>query len=324
MSEIFNATLNQMLFMFLLIFIGFILQKLKAVPEDSAKVLSKLESNLLIPALALSTFMHDFTMEAFKTSYVVFIAGLILAIISLAVGILLSKILTKDDFKQKVYIYGLAFSNFSYVGVPVIEAVFPEYLLSYVLFTLPPLLIIFGWGVGALLIPKQTENSEKQSFTKHLLNFSKAFLNPMVVAVVIGAIIGLTGLTSIIPKPIINTVDTLKSTMSPVAMLLTGLVVAKYDLTKAFKDVGLYISTFLRLLVIPITAGLILRVLKLDTVYNICIITYMAMPSGLNTVIIPTAYGKDTSYPAGLAIFSHVLAVITIPLVYMTFWNFLI
>ena len=324
MSEIFNATLNQMLFMFLLIFIGFILQKLKAVPEDSAKVLSKLESNLLIPALALSTFMHDFTMEAFKTSYAVFIAGLILAIISLALGILLSKILTKDDFKQKTYTYVLAFSNFSYVGVPVIEAVFPEYLLSYVLFTLPPLLIIFGWGIGALLIPKTIDGDKKKTFTKHLLNFSKAFLNPMVIATVIGAVIGITGLISVMPKFLVDTIDMLKSTMSPIAMLLTGCGVAKYNLTKAFKDVGLYIATFLRLLVLPIITGLILSVLKLDTVYNICIITYMAMPLGLNTVIIPTAYGKDTSYPAGLAIFSHVLAVITIPLVYMTFWNFLI
>ena len=38
MGEIFTATLNQMLFMFLLIFVGFILQKLKVVPEESAKV----------------------------------------------------------------------------------------------------------------------------------------------------------------------------------------------------------------------------------------------------------------------------------------------
>ena len=320
MGEIFTATLNQMLFMFLLIFVGFILQKLKVVPEESAKVLSKLESVLLIPALALSTFMHEFTIEAFQTSYKILIAGLILAIISLALGIVLSKILTKDEFKQKTYIYVLAFSNFSYVGVPVVQAVFPEHLLSYVLFTLPPLLIIFGWGVGALLIPKKENEVKKQSFKGYLLNFSKAFLNPMVVAVVIGAIIGITGLTTIMPKFVVDTVDALRQSMSPIAMLLTGMVVAKYNLTKAFKDAGLYIATFLRLLIIPILTGLLLKLLNLDTVYNVCILTYMAMPLGLNTVIIPTAYGKDTSFAAGLAIFSHVLAVITIPLVFMMFF----
>lgn len=320
MGEIFNATLNQMLFMFLLIFIGYVLQKIKVLPQETATVLSKLESVLLIPALALSTFMHDFTMEAFKTSYAILIAGLVLAVISLALGIILSKVLTKDDFKQKTYTYVLAFSNFSYVGVPVIEAVFPEYLLSYVLFTLPPLLIIFGWGIGALLIPKKENGENKKTFTAHLLNFSKAFLNPMVVATVIGAIIGITGLISVMPNFLVDTIDTLKSTMSPVAMLLTGCVVAKYNLVKAFKDVGLYIATFLRLLVLPIITGFILKFLNLDAVYNICIITYMAMPLGLNTVIIPTAYGKDTSYAAGLAIFSHVLAVITIPLVFMLFF----
>ena len=123
----------------------------------------------------------------------------------------------------------------------------------------------------------------------------------MVVATFIGAIIGITGLINVMPKFLVDTIDTLKSTMSHVAMLLTGCVVAKYNLVNAFKDVGLYVATFLRLLVLPIITGFILKFLNLDAVYNICIITYMAMPLGLNTVIIPTAYGKDTSYAAGLA-----------------------
>ena len=39
------------------------------------------------------------------------------------------------------------------------------------------------------------------------------------------------------------------------------------------------------------------------------------MPLGLNTVVIPAAYGKDTSIPAGMALVSHVLSIATIPLI---------
>ena len=43
------------------------------------------------------------------------------------------------------------------------------------------------------------------------------------------------------------------------------------------------------------------------------------MPLGLNTVVVPAAYGKDTSVPAGMALVSHALSVVTIPLVFSVF-----
>lgn len=40
------------------------------------------------------------------------------------------------------------------------------------------------------------------------------------------------------------------------------------------------------------------------------------MPLGLNTIVIPSAYGKDTSVAAGMAVISHLLAVVTIPVIF--------
>ena len=41
------------------------------------------------------------------------------------------------------------------------------------------------------------------------------------------------------------------------------------------------------------------------------------MPFGLNTIVIPSAAGKDTTVAAGLAVLSHLLSCITIPIVFM-------
>jgi predicted permease len=41
------------------------------------------------------------------------------------------------------------------------------------------------------------------------------------------------------------------------------------------------------------------------------------MPLGLNTLVIPAAYGKDTSAAAGMALVSHFLSCISIPLVFL-------
>ena len=46
--EILTTTLGQMTVLFLLILIGYLLAKLKAVPENTSTVLSKLENNLLV------------------------------------------------------------------------------------------------------------------------------------------------------------------------------------------------------------------------------------------------------------------------------------
>ena len=42
----------------------------------------------------------------------------------------------------------------------------------------------------------------------------------------------------------------------------------------------------------------------------------VAMPMGLNTVVIPAAYGEDTSAGASMALISSVLSIGTIPLVF--------
>ena len=45
----------------------------------------------------------------------------------------------------------------------------------------------------------------------------------------------------------------------------------------------------------------------------------IAMPLGLNTIVIPAGYGKDTSDAAGLALVSHLLSCITIPIIFLIF-----
>ena len=45
----------------------------------------------------------------------------------------------------------------------------------------------------------------------------------------------------------------------------------------------------------------------------------VAMPLGLSPVVIPAAYGQDTSAAAGMALISHLLSVATIPLVFWVY-----
>ena len=63
LMELFLPTLSKMCELFLYIIIGYIVARFGIAPDNSSKVLSKLENNIFIPALVMGTFMGKFTVE---------------------------------------------------------------------------------------------------------------------------------------------------------------------------------------------------------------------------------------------------------------------
>ena len=123
---IFLSTLNQMGFLFTLIIAGYVLVKINAVTDSAAATLSKLENNLFIPCLIIATFANNFTVEKLTSAGKVFLIGSIVILLSIPLAILFSKVCAKDLYIRKIYTYGLAFSNFGFVGNAVVKAMFPE------------------------------------------------------------------------------------------------------------------------------------------------------------------------------------------------------
>lgn len=96
--SIFSTTLNQTLFLFGLIVIGYILVKTKVLSGDSASVLSKLENNVFIPALVMKTFIENFTVERISMAWKLLLSSFMLTLIVIPISILISKLLTKDIY----------------------------------------------------------------------------------------------------------------------------------------------------------------------------------------------------------------------------------
>lgn len=300
------TTLNQMGFLFLLIAIGFILVKCKSLKSESASVLSKLENTVFVPALVLGTFMENFTVERISSAGIMFASSFVLAFIMIPLAILVSKLCIKDKYIQKIYTYGLSFSNFGFMGNAVVSALFPDIFFEYLIFTLPLWMLIYLWGVPKLLIP----NSEKKGFKEMI----KPFINPMFIAMIIGMIIGLSGLK--LPSWLTSAVSASSACMSPVAMLLTGITLAGAELKKVLKEGSIYVVSFVRLVIFPGVFMAIISLFDLPKELLICSVCSLAMPLGLNTIVIPSAYGRDTSIAAGMAVVSHLASCITIPIVF--------
>jgi predicted permease len=111
----------------------------------------------------------------------------------------------------------------------------------------------------------------------------------------------------------------LGSCMGPIAMLLTGMAIAKINLKEGFANVRVYVISAVRLVVLPLLFMLAVIFLPIPYEIKLCTVCATAMPLGLSTIVIPSAYGLDTKVASGMALVSHLLSCITIPLVFMLF-----
>ena len=313
------STLNKLAFLFVFILIGFVLTRLKAIPESADGVLSKLENNLFTPCLILSTFISGFTFDVFKTSWKPILVCVLMLAVTVPLGILLGRLFSKKENERNAYIYGLCFSNFGFMGLAVVKTLFEETFALYSIFLLPLWIGVYGWGVPALLIPKSYAD---RSFKGTL----KRMANPMLISLVVGAVIGISGLGGYITTTadgnrtvIMDIIETAGSCMSPLAMLLTGITIAKIKISKVVKNVGIYVASILRLVVIPIVIISVMMLLPIEKDTLRCALCSIAMPLGLSPVVVPAGYGEDTSMGAGMAIISHALSVITIPVIFAIF-----
>ncbi len=307
--DLFLPTLNQMVYLFAFIIIGYIIAKLRVVPKGSAGVLAKLENNLFIPALVMQTFIGNFTVSNLGVTWKLFVFGFVIDAAVIPLSIICSKLVTKDSYIQKICIYGLCFSNFAFMGNAVVSAIFPNVFYEYIVFTLTLWIPIYLWGVPALLV----SDGNRKTLASRL----KSFVNPMFIGMIIGMIIGILNIP--LPSSISSVISTSASCMSPVAMLLTGFTIAEIDIKRTLKNATVYVISALRLLVFPLIGIGIFAIIPFDvpTSYVVCAICSIAMPLGLNTIVIPAAYDKDTSVASGMALVSHVLSIVTIPLVFM-------
>ena len=315
--EIFISTLNQMLVMFLFILVGFITKKMSLLPDNTGTVLSKLENYVLVPALVLDTFMSYCHINSLAENYNLILYAVLLLAIAVIISISLSKYFAREksgssidkEYQRNIYNYALTFGNFSFMGNAIVLGVLGDAgLFKYLLFTLPLNIAVYTWGI-MILVPKDKCGG----------NPLKNLLNPIFVALVIGLILGLLNAKSVFPPFILTTVSNAKSCMGPIAMLLTGFVIGGYDIKSLLIKKRIYIATVLRLFIIPALLILVLRVLGAsDEIMTLALFAF-ATPLGLNTIVFPAAYGGDTKTGASMAMISHTVSVISIPIMYLLF-----
>ena len=291
------VVLGQVAILLLFAIIGFVLCKTGKINHNHSKFLSTLVVFIFLPATTFKSFSTNFTLKYITEKYNIILTSAIGVIIISIMSFYLSKVLTKDKYRRAVYTYSLTVPNSGYMGIPLTKAVFGDAMLLNVLrFALPINIYLYSIGYCSL--------------TKTKLTFKK-LLNPPLIAIGLGAIVGLSGLK--LPEFATDFLSTASAPMGPSTMLILGMTLSEYKLGKLLKIKMNYLVSILRLVIIPTLAVLILKLIGYENVILPALIVY-SMPCGLNTVVFPKLVDEDCETGAALALISTALSVITIPL----------
>ncbi len=284
--------------------VGFLLAKCGIAKSSHADLLSKLLVYVFLPANIFKTFAQNCTVAYVADNYILLLASFAILLVLVLTVHFGTRLCIPTSPDRAVYEYSLMIPNFGYMGYTFAETLFGSAgLMDAMMFSMPMSLYVYTIGYVILSGKKPTP---------------KNLLNPMILSLLLGALVGLTGTGAYIPEVTYTLLDKASACMAPVSMLLLGLVLSEYKLGEMLKRPSVYLVSALRLFAIPVLLGAVLSFFKISTLTSSAVLLY-CMPCGLNTIVFVKNAGGDCRPGAALALVSNLLACVSIPLVLYIF-----
>lgn len=304
MFEVFQLTIGKVGMLLIFIGIGYFLRWHHDLPDDAGRVLSLLCTLVFSPAYSITNMSKNFTLDVLGEKALLMGYGVVFVLCAIGLSYLLSKPFARSRIERNSLIYAFAIPNYGYFGYPVIEGVFGNAVLADVMVFLIPMSLAtnsFGYSlfVGEGKVP-----------------IKKVLLTPMLISLVIGITIGLTGI--VLPPFVDSALKGLGSCMSPCSMLLAGFMLGKFPLKSLLVGWRPYIYSAVRLIAIPVIFGIVLFALGLEGQFLMMPLLVAGIPLGLNLVVYPESQGfeKQASDNAKLCFVSYLLALLVLPFTY--------
>ena len=289
--------MQQVLLLLLFVALGYVLCKAGKANSSHAKLISVLQVYVFLPCTVINTYSANFTIPYIREKYPLLLVSIAILAILLLVGDVLSKMLAEKGYLRTVYRYSLTLSNYGGFGYPLVGSMFGDLMLQNAMIFALPLSIYTNTHGYAIL-------------TKTPFTLKKIF-SPVVIASIVGAVIGLTGIQ--LPYVLDSFVDKSAACMAPVCMLLVGMVISEFDVVSLLKGKKNYIVAVLRLLILPCVIAGGVKLLGFEDIVIPALMMY-AMPCGMNTVVFPRLVDEDCQTGAALTLITSVLACVTIPI----------
>ena len=291
---------------FALILVGFVAGKAHLVSEQASKDLSAILVEITLPASIFSSMLRELETDLLINAALLFFIGFACLALEYGAGRLLVKFFRIRKENQGLFLYNSMFTNASFMGFPVANAIFGSvgvFLASIVNLSLT--ITTFSFGIG--LVRGDQESKEKFSLRKNV------FTN-INIAIIMGMICFLTGFR--FPEPAENFIAYFANVTTPMSMLVVGLNMSKGRARDLMTDRDAHLLTITRLIVMPLLLFGILKLLPLGAYPLVAqmILVVFAMPVPALCLILSEKYGGNTQFAVTTIFQTTLFSIVTIPL----------
>lgn len=291
----------QMLILFATVAVGFCAGRLKLVGPDFNRSLSRLILNFTAPAMVVhSVIGAEHVLSRREVLSLTLIALLSYALL-LALAQVLPRLLRIPKAEQGLWKFMTIFSNVSFMGFPVVQAIYgPEAVFFAAIFQIPFNLLCFTYGARLIAGDRMGPLRIRQ------------FFSPMVISTAVAYVLYLCNWQA--PTPLVQLFNFPGQITSPGAMIILGVSLSAMPLKSLFTDWRVYVLSFFKLLLLPAAVFFALRGMVENTLILGVTVVMMAMPVATNTNMLVAQYDGDQHTAARGVFLSTLLSVGSIPL----------
>ncbi|MBR6970262.1 MAG: AEC family transporter [Firmicutes bacterium] len=289
---------KQILQMFLLAGIGFLLFKGGKITLEGSKTLGNILIFGSLPAVIINGFRIERTAEH--------VSGLLWAALAALIVVMLSILISHFVFrKDGVAAFATSFANPGFFGIPLIVASLGHGAVFYA----APFIAFLNIGQWTYGVSRLNGQPVLQGFQP-----KKLIKAPFVIAILVGIFLFVTQIR--LPGILSSCLSSVAGLNTPLAMFTVGVYLAQTDLKKMLGRRSLYLISALRLLVIPALSLLILMLfpVSMEQMRTVLLIV-AACPVGSNVAVYAQLHNKDYPYAVETVVISTLLSIVTIPFI---------
>ena len=254
---------------------------------------------VILPCNIFTSFYKGISPETLRQCMIVLLAAFGLQILNMILNKILYIKLAPE--RRIVCQYATMVNNASFMGLPVIGAVYGEIGFLYASIVLIPMRI-FMWTAGLSLFTK-TDNKQK---IKTLVT------HPCILAVVLGFAYAFSSFE--LPVFLMDAIGAVGACTTASSLLIVGSILSEVKPRNVLDKASFYYS-FFRLIAIPAVIFGAMTLLDADPVTKGAVVLSASMPAAATTAMLAEKYEKDYAFASKTIFTSTILSMITLPII---------
>lgn len=303
MTDAAQAVLRQTVIMFMIVIIGAVCYKFRIINDEGKKQLSNLVLYIVNPLLIFMSYQTDMRAELLEG----LLWTAIMAAITYTAFILLSMLIFRDKDSRKTAVerFSVIYSNFGFMGTPLIFGVFGNDGV-FMMNGFVTVSNLFIWTHGIMMM--STDDPEER---KRVVSPLKVITTPAIIAVAAGLLCLFAGIR--IPDIISTALNNVAEMTTPLAMIVAGAAIMSAGILKSVKNIRIYFVSAVKLLILPVIGMFIIMFLPCADMPKLISLIEFSCPTAAIGTMFAIRFDRDPEYASQIFAVSTLLSAAALP-----------